>query len=339
MRVLVTGATGFAGSHAVEALTRAGHSIRALVRDAEKLRRTFSARGLPVPESCVGDMTDEASVERAMEGCDAVLHAAGVISVEAKRGDEVMRSNIRGTELVVGAAVERGIERIVYLSSVGAIFDPHTETTPDSPVAAATDAYSRSKAHCEDYVRGLQAEGAPIATLYPSAIQGPDDPGMSESTFALYTFVRTCVFDTSGGYLAVDVRDLATAQRALLETGRPGRFIAAGHFLGWREIADLVEEITGGRVRRIPGPGWLFRGLGRAGDLAKRLVPFEFPMTREAMMFVTQMRPVKSSPELGELGVHFRDPRETFEDGVRWLLEAGHVEPRYAPRLSGTAEA
>jgi dihydroflavonol-4-reductase len=336
MRVMVTGGTGFAGSHAAVALARAGHELRLLVRSEEKLQRTFEPHEIEVRDFVVGDMTEQARVEEAMEGCDAVLHTAAVVSVGAQHADEVMRTNLRSTELVIGGAAQRGIPRILYLSSLGALFHPGaSDITADSAVAESRNPYSRSKANAELFVRRLQREGAPITTIYPSAIVGPDDPGLSESMKGVSTFLKTCILRSAGGYLTVDVRDLADVQRRLLEEGRSGGFITAGHYLTWPQMGDLLDAITGQRVRRLPGPGWLLRGLGRAGDLAKRMVTFELPLSYEAMCFATQMPPIEDSPELAEMGLRFRDPAETYSDALRWLLRAGHIEPSFAPKLAG----
>ncbi|MBW2273386.1 MAG: NAD-dependent epimerase/dehydratase family protein [Deltaproteobacteria bacterium] len=335
MRVMVTGGTGFAGSHATAALVRAGHDVRLLVRNEEKLRRTFEPHEFEVKDFVLGDMTEQASVEEAMEGCEAVLHTAALVSMGSERADEVTRSNLRGTELVIGGAAERGIERILYLSSLGALFHPRaTDIRANSDVVESRNPYTRSKANAELYVRRLQRDGAPITTVFPSAILGPDDPALSEAMKGIGTFVNTCILRSAGGYLSVDVRDLAGVQLRLLEEGRRGGFIAAGHFLAWPQLGDLLDSITGHRVRRLPGPGWLMRAAGRVGDLAKRVVTFELPLTYEGMCFATQMPPIQDSPELAELGIRFRDPLETYTDALRWLVSAGHLTAGCAPKLT-----
>jgi len=340
MRVFLTGATGLTGSHAMAELHREGHEICALVRSEEKLRRTCAQHEVPVPAFVVGDMTDRAAVQRGFDGCDAVLHAAGVVSIEAKRADEVLRGNIEGTDVVIGGALDAGVERVVFVSSLTALFDPKAGSlSAESEVFEAPSAYARSKAAAERRVRAWQEEGAPISTIYPSAIQGPRDPGLSEANMGLQTFVRTCVFHTSGGYLAVDVRDLVDACRRLVERGGSGRYVAAGAFLRWRELGDLLEEICGRKIRRVPGPGRMWRGIGVLGDAAKRVIPFEFPMTHEAMVFVTQFYPVEDSPGLLELGCTFRGARELYRDAIAGLIETGHLEPSEAPRLTAATHS
>jgi dihydroflavonol-4-reductase len=337
MRVLVTGSTGFVGSHAAGALAAAGHELRLLVRSEDKMRRVFEARGMATNDFVVGDVTDPSSVKAALEGCDAVVHAAATVSIEGRRAGEVLDTNFRGTELVVGGAAAAGVRSIVYLSSLTAILDPGAQSIgPDDPVVTGESAYGRSKAQAEDFVRGLRAAGAPISILYPSGVLGPDDPGLAESMRGLVALVKTCVFRTSGGWLAVDVRDVADSVRAVLEAGATGGFITAGHFFGWEALADLVGDLAGHRVRRIPVPPRLLRGLGRAGDIAKRIVPFDYPMTRESMELVTRMPPVANSAELEALGVRFRDPTETYRDTLRFLVAAGHLPARLAPALANS---
>ncbi|MCP3983131.1 MAG: NAD-dependent epimerase/dehydratase family protein [bacterium] len=338
MRVMLTGATGLVGFHAAVALAQAGHETRCLVRSADKLQRAFAKAPVPTPDHVVGDMTDPGAVSAAFEGCDGALHAAGHVSIQEKHAGEMMTTNTRGTELVIGGAVERGLRHIAYVSSLGAIFDPWGgEPRPDGPVIDSDNGYSRSKAACEAYVRRLQKEGAPIAIVYPGAIHGPDDPGLSEANRALTIFVRHFILASAGGYMGIDARDLADALVRMLAAGRELRAVTAGHFLRWPELGDLLTSITGRPVRRIPGPGWMFRGLGVVGDIARRMVPFEFPVTRESMTFATRIRPVENSKELEELGVSWRPARETYSDSLRWLIAEGHLDHNLAPGLIGAS--
>ncbi|MDH3685939.1 MAG: NAD-dependent epimerase/dehydratase family protein, partial [Myxococcales bacterium] len=326
MRILVTGGTGFIGSHVVTELIAAGHTPRLLVRSEAKMRRVFEPRGVATEDFVVGDVTDPVSVKAALDGCDAVVHAAATVSIEGTRASEVQDTNFRGTELVVGGAAEAGFRAIHYVSSLTAILDPDAETIePDSPVIAAESAYGRSKAQAEEFVRALRDRGAPISIFYPSGVLGPGDPGLAESMRGLAAVMTMCVFRTTGGWLAVDVRDVASSIRAVLDADATGGFITAGHFLGWEALADLVEGISGHRVRRITVPPRWLRALGRGSDLVKRVIPFDLPITRESMELVTLMPPVPNSPELEALGVHFRDPAETHRDAIRAIVEDGHV--------------
>ncbi len=335
MRVLVTGGTGFIGSHTVAALCAAGHRVRLLVRDPEKVERVFGPRGLAFDDLVVGDVVDEAAVTRALEGCDGVVHAAAMVSLKAREARRVLETNARAVDLVVGGAHRRGIDSIVYVSSVGALFRPGGPVIgPDSPVVPGRNAYAKSKAEAELFVRRLQDEGAPIHTTYPAGVVGPDDPGLSASNHALRTYVKTTMVMTSSGFQAVDVRDLAEVHRRLLERGgRAGRWVVGGHYLPWRGVADLIDELTGARVRRVPAPGGMLRFLGHIGDFVKRIVDFDFPLTSESMEFATLWPGADDAKTLAELGMRWRDARETYAESYRWLHRAGHLKAGQVGRL------
>lgn len=336
MRVLVTGATGFVGSHSAAALAAAGHELRLLVRDRAKAERVLAGHHLGAPELALGDVTDEASVARALEGCDAALHAAAVVALEAHRGAEAQRTNARGVEVVLGEATRRGLRSIVYVSSAAALCVPGgPKIHADAPVAESQSPYARSKAEGERFARGLLERGAPIRVSYPVGVIGPDDPGLSEMNHTLQVLVRDFVALTSSGINVVDVRDLALIHAALVD-GRaaPGRYVAGGHFLSWREVAALVEGLTGRRLRKLRLPGPLLRAAGRAGDLVKRFAPFDFPLTHEAMTLATRWPGADGSAVTEATGVGFRDPADSFADALRWLAAAGHLRPEQVGRLA-----
>lgn len=335
MRVLVTGGTGFVGSHAVEALCRAGHEVRLFARSAAKAARMQQLRGVQVSDLQLGDMQDADAVRAALAGCDAALHAAA--SVEIGRTRDVFASNLNGSRNVIGAALELGLDPVLHVSSVTTMFPPQGGVFgPDDPVASLATDYGRSKAETERWVRELQADGAPVVSIYPPGVYGPDDPGPSATLKGLRDRVRFGWIMTSGGNGCVDVRDLALVLAAALEPGRgPRRYVAGGHFLTWAEEADLCEQILGRRVRRLPAPPPLVLAAGRAVDLVKRLVPgFDYPLTHEAARILTRFVPCDSSRTQQELGISFRPARETLADSLRWLLAAGQIPPRLAPLLS-----
>ena len=156
---------------------------------------------------------------------------------------------------------------------------------------------------------------------------GPADPGVSESNHAVLGFLRDVFLTTSGGFQAVDVRDLARIHVALLEScDGPGRFAATGRFLPWGELRELFDELTGGRVRAVPVPGALLRAAGRVGDAVRRVWSFDFPLTHEAMTIATMWREIDGASTVERLGLGYRGLRETYADTLRWLVRAGHLD-------------
>lgn len=332
MKVVVTGATGFIGSHVVAELARAGHDVRLLVRTPEKVPRVLGPLGVRIDDLVAGDMTDPEAVTRALDGCDAVVHAAATFY----GGEEVYTANVEGARTLLGLARDRGLDPIVYFSTIAAMYPPPGPVlTVDDPVTGLRTTYGRSKAEGERIARALQAERAPVVTLYPAGVYGPQDPGPSEAMKGLRDGIRWGWPITATGVGVVDVRDLARIAAAALVPGRgPRRFMAGGHYLTWREQAALVERITGRPVRRLPAPPPVLRGLARLLDLAKRVVPFDYPLTYEAALMMTRFVPCDSRATLAELGVGFRPTEETYADSIRWLVEVGELPRRYAGRLA-----
>ena len=337
MRALVTGATGFIGYHTALRLVAEGHEVRVLARSLEKAERLFrAARDV---EIAVGDMTDAGAVAAALAGCDAVVHAAATVSFDRREADALREANVAGARAVVGGACERGLGAILYVSSLPVLFDPRGKgPTPDSPLRQQTNPYARSKLAAERVVRELAAAGAPIATVYPYGVIGPDDPGWSESVGAFRGFLATTLA-TTGGVSFVDVRDLACFQVRLLEVKQAGRFLVGGHFLSWDELVAALEPMLGRKVPRFAAPAPLLRGLGSLLDLVRRVRPLRSLISREAMEYATRTRPLPNAPELARLGVTLRPAEETYRDTLRWMLATGKLKPHHAPALAVPADA
>jgi nucleoside-diphosphate-sugar epimerase len=334
MRVLITGATGFIGYHTVLRLLTGGHEVRVLARSLEKASHLFRAQR--DVEIAVGDMTDARAVEGALAERDAVVHAAATVSFDRKSAGALLEANVAGTRNVVGRASELGVPAILYVSSLTAIYDPRRAApTPDSPVLEHGNAYARSKAAAEKVVRELASAGAPIATVYPYGVIGPDDPGWSESVGAFRGFLATTL-DTTGGVSFVDVRDLASFGVRLLESRRTGRFIVGGHFYSWDELAAELERMLGRPIRRFRAPAPLLRAMGSLLDLVRRVRPLKSLISREGMEYATRTGPLPNSEALAELGVALRPAPETFADTLRWMLATGRLKPHHAPALAGT---
>ncbi len=331
MKVLITGATGFVGSHAAEALARAGHAVRVLVRSPHKAERVLGARGVAF-DAVQGDMADPAAVERALAGCDAVVHAAASMV----GGAQLLEANLAGVRNVLGGASARGLDPILYVSSIAALFPPAGPLLRvEDRVAGLATSYGRSKAEGERFARELQARRVPVVTIYPAGVYGPDDPGPGETLKGLRDALRFGWLRTRGGVSIVDVRDLARIVAAALQPGKgPRRYMAGGHFLRWVEKAELCDRLTGVRTRRIPAPAPLLRGVGRLLDLAKRAVPFEYPLSCEAARMMTEMTRCDSRATCEELGLGFRPVEATLADAIRWLYRVGQLDARRAGRLA-----
>ena len=275
-------------------------------------------------------MTDRASVERALDGCTHVVHAAAHVSLAERDAERAHTVNVGGTRLVIGTAAARGI-RGVYISSVSVFGVGHRAVTLDTPLTDGRGSYTRSKVQAEQLVRELQEQGAPLAIVYPGGVLGPDSPDLSVNHVALVAWLRTPPKTTSGTSI-VDVRDVALGVEGALDA--PGRWMLAGRFLTWAELHTTLERLTGHRIRAVPMPPRTLRFAGRVGDVVKRVVPFDYPLTYEAMEMATKSCPYDSEATSRDLDLQWRTVDDTLSDSIRWLAAGGHVTPKVAGVLA-----
>ena len=153
MRILVTGATGLIGCHAVAALLEAGHDVRVLVRDASKVGRVLSpfGRSSSDVEIVTGAIDDAERLDEALLGCGGLLHCAGLFSPDRRRAAEIEATNVGGTRSVLAAAerarAAKRLERVVYVSSILALFPAEgPRITARDAVASPTEMYAATKA-------------------------------------------------------------------------------------------------------------------------------------------------------------------------------------------------
>ena len=347
MKIAVTGSTGYVGAFSVKALVEAGHRVRLLVRDPAKAQAVLRAVGVTGRLDCVqGDMTDEASVLRALEGCTAALHCAAVVSVDPARGQEMLMANSRGTELVIGHAVRRGLDPVVHVSSVTAVLRPGAKRlTTDMPLSPLGRGYARSKVVAEEYVRKLQAQGAPILITYPGSVTGPAaGANMGEGSQTVVEAARMGLVPTrDGAFVIIDARDLGAIHAALMTPGRgPRRIMCGGHYVTAAEMARHMRTLTGRPFPVWPLSGAMLRRLARAADAVSRnLVKFTNPLTHEASVYFTQMPPTDDSAVHRELSIRYRDLDETLREAMLAAHALGQLSAEQiglvAPRTAGRA--
>ena len=335
MRVLVTGGTGFIGAHTIAALLRAGHEVRMLVRTPAKIGPALEPLGVPAQPFVVGDATDAAAVNEAMEGCDALLHAASVYNMDIRLREETLRTNLVSTEVVLGTAAAVGLDPIVYVSSFNCLLSgPGQRISPDSPVGHLPSFYPESKAAAERVARRLQDEGAPVVITYPGSVHGPHYPALSsESARQLLMLLRRTHQPALGGIPIVDVRDVAAAHAALMEPGRgPRRYLLSGHRTSWREVIEQVAAITGRTYRVIGVPAGPALRAARIADATRRVLPLRLPINSGVVVLAADPE-CDDSATLHDLPVTFRPLRETIHDAIAALHAGGHITDAQAGRV------
>ncbi len=338
MRVLVTGGTGFVGSHAVAALRAAGHELRLLVRSPERVGAALAPLGVNTGFELVhGDVTDEAAVGEALTGCDAVLHGAAVYSFDPRDSARVRATNVRGTELVLGQGRRLGLDPIVQLSTFGVLLPAASgPLAPDGPLGRSRSPYLRSKIEQEVIARRLQKEGAPVVIVQPGSVWGPHDPHFGESEQMARTILtRRMPIVPSGGFPVVDVRDLASALATVFRQGEgPRSYLLGGHYVRFPDLVRLLGKLTGRRLPALPLSETLILPLAHVADVAQRALPFRLPMPTEGIWLTKHRARCDDSRARAELSFGPRELRETIADTVRSLVAERRLTAKQAGALA-----
>lgn len=331
MRVLVTGGTGFVGGHITAAAVRAGHDVRLLARRKERVATALQPLGVAVDDVVVGDVLDEDAVRTALDGCDAVVHAAGVFS-QPGRAEAMLTTNARAAELVLGLAVEAGLDPAVHISSTVALVR-RAGSGPDLPLGDVDGPYCRSKIAAERAARSLQDAGAPVVCIYPGAVYGPHDPYRGEHSERLRWQLRGLFPVWPGATHAVDVRDVARTVVAVLEPGRgPRRYVVPGHHLDARLMYGALARVTGRRLPHAAPPEWFAVPMARLAGALQRPLPdrWRYPADAEGAELSVRATRFDDSPARTELGIEPMDFDQSLRDTVAWLVASGRVRARWA---------
>jgi dihydroflavonol-4-reductase len=330
--VMVTGAAGHIGANLVRALLARGRPVSALVhRDRRALE------GLDIRQ-VEGDILDPPSLRRAFEGAEVVYHLAAHISIRRADWPLLESINVTGTRNVVEACLDCGVRRLIHFSSIHALIQEPLEAPLDEsrPLAESRrhPPYDRSKAAGQRQVlKGIDS-GLEAVIIHPTAVIGPYDYGPSHFGQALLALGHGRLPAlVAGGFDWVDARDVSEgAIRA--EEGAPNgaRYLLSGHWLSLREVATMVEELTGTHSPRLVVPVWLAR-MGLPFALLSAHLTGKRPLyTSVSLEALRSNRDIRHERATGELGYHPRPFRETLADTLRWFERAGYLtRPVAAP--------
>jgi nucleoside-diphosphate-sugar epimerase len=335
MRVLVTGGSGFVGSHAVAALLRSGRDVRVFARSPGRVQTSLEPLGVTVSDIATGDVTEPASVETAIDGCDAVVHAASVYSLDPRDADRIAATNVQGTRTVLDAARRANIDPVVYVSSYVAFLPSSEVITGESPIGTSTAPYLRSKAQGEAIAREAQAGGQPVTTVSPTSIWGPNDPYCGESCRLLGVLLRNrAPFAVRGSLPITDVRYVAAGLAAAVERGKgPRRYLIGGHDTTWRRLFAMIRGLTGRMLPGLPTPRFMALATARTLDAAQKVVPGRLPFGHESIEIATQAPRTNDARARSELGVEPVPLEETLTDMIRWMVDAGRIPAKFAGDL------
>ncbi|NEP16864.1 MAG: NAD-dependent epimerase/dehydratase family protein [Leptolyngbya sp. SIO4C1] len=305
MKALVTGASGFTGSHLVKALQQRGDKVVALVRRTSSLARLTGAE----PELVYGDITDPQALAQAMQGVDVVFHIAAYVDLGIVNEAEMARVNVEGTRAVLDTAIAVAPDsppKLVYCSTIGVFGDTQgqvVDETFERTQANFSSAYDRTKYEAQQLVDAYAAQGHFVVSLMPAGILGPGDPHFGP---VIDLFLRRRLKLWPGGDRVtgvVHVEDLVAALILAAEQGCSGEhyIISAGE-LSTREMFQILSQKTGIAVpAEAPEP--LVRLLGNLLDPIGQRLAWNPPLSRERVHYIydrcVRIRADKAKRELG----------------------------------------
>jgi dihydroflavonol-4-reductase len=327
VKVLVTGATGFIGGNLARELWRRGHQVRALVRPGSNAL-TIDNTGV---EQAPGDVLDGPSVRRAMAGCQAVFHCAGVYTFWSRDARTIYRTNVDGTRVVLEEARRCGVEKVVYTSTVSTVgLLPGGLGSEDVPADShhLVGHYKKSKYQAEQVALRMAAAGLPVVVVNPTAPVGPWDVRPTPTGRVVLDFLRGKIpayVDT--GMNLVDVADVAAGHILAMERGIPGqRYLLGNRNLSLYQVFKLLEELTGRPAPRWRLPFWIAIGAGYVdqaweGGLLRRepRIPLEGLRVSRTPMYVSCRKAVS------ELGLPQSPLNDALEKAVRWFTDNGYI--------------
>jgi len=326
MRALVTGATGFVGANLVAALAERGHAVRILRRSTSRLD---ALAGLEYEEA-IGDILDADTLRQAMAGCDWVFHTAGAADYWRSSLERLYRVNVDGTRQVMAAALEAGVARVVYTSSVAALGAPPDGKLGDESMEfnlrPEEFRYGHSKYLAEREVMAAVKRGLPAVIVNPCVILGPRDVNLISGSLVREVYHRWVPVALPGGMNLVDVEAVVAGHIAAAECGRVGeRYILGGVNLTHLETLRLVAQIVGQR----PPVGVIPRAavplLAALLALVQMVWPRPLPMSVEQLHLSTRYFFFDSSKAERELGLPPTSPTETIRKTFQWYNEHGYL--------------
>jgi dihydroflavonol-4-reductase len=319
-RTLVTGGSGFIGSHVVRLLAERGDDLRLTMRPRSRLE---NLEGIEY-ERFDADILDRHAIRRALKGVDRVFHVAGLQSTRPSDAERLFQVNVEGTRIVLEECLRADVERVVYTSSAAAIGPaPEGETADERQLFTAAHLgipYVNSKHEAEVEALRLAARGLPLVVVNPCNVFGRGDIyARATSMVRRFLLGRFPVY-TNGALNVVDVGDVARGHLLGDERGLPGERYILGNrnYTTDRLFADLarLSGVEYPPVKVDPSVAL------RLGQLVEGVVPSgRAPISSEEIKLTTCWWTYRNAKAKRELGFQPSPHEDTIEATVDWYLE------------------
>lgn len=337
MKAFVTGGSGFIGRSLIRQLIDKGYTVQALARSASSATQVRLLGAQPTP----GDITDKESMRAGMAGCDIVFHVAAWYQIGSRDWMAAERINVGGTRNVLTLAVELGIPKIVYTSTVGIFGDTHGAMVNESYYNEGPflSEYERTKwlAHYK-VALPLIEQGAPIVIVLPGGVFGPGDQSIVAEMMRLFMWGLPVLPgpDTTFTYAYVD--DIAAGHILAAEKGRSGEsYILAGPTVPLDEMVDLCANLTGRPRPRWQIPTSALRPAIPLMHTLGRFIPLPPLLSDEAIRNLGVTFTASAAKARAELGWEPRPLEEGLAETLAWI-ERAHPRPGISiPVAAGAA--
>jgi dihydroflavonol-4-reductase len=331
LKILVTGATGFLGSHVARVLADAGADLRLLVRSASRTDNIDSLQA----ERVTGDLLDAASLKKAACGCEFIFHVAAdyrLWTPAARDVDQMYRCNVEGTRTLISVARDAGVRRIVYTSSVATMgFTSNGKPADENSPVGLRDMighYKRSKFMAEQAALELAGAGADVVVVNPTTPVGEQDIKPTPTGRIIVDFLKRkfpVYVDT--GLNLVDAAECARGHVMALEKGRSGeRYILGGENLTLKQILDKLAAITGLPSPSVRLPYAVAMAAGVCDTVVTGYLRRREPRaTIDAVRMGRKKMFVNSTKAERELGWRLVPVDGALRRAVTWFREHGYV--------------
>ncbi len=322
-KVLVTGASGFIGSHLVAKLVERGYEVACLVREPEKVPE-LKMEGVRLVK---GDLTSEAAMRPAMQGAEAVFHLAGWYAVGARDEQRMRAINVDGARTVLELAAHLGVPKILHTSTVGVFGNTRGQLVDESfraPKHEMTSSYERTKWEAQyEVAEPLQRRGAPVIIVQPGGVTGAGDHAPHVMLFEMFLHRTPVMLGAKSGITFAHVDDIADGHVLAFERGKPGEtYVIAGQALTYKQIFEMCEKITDIRATKLWMPGWGAAGMSKIVGAMERL-GMHMSFSSEALATMNDYTYWASADKaVRELGWRRRATEETFKDLLSYLQKA-----------------
>jgi dihydroflavonol-4-reductase len=329
MKILVTGATGFVGSHVAQLLCAQGAELRLLVRSTSRTENIADLKA----ERVTGDLRDPDSLKKAMQGCEFVFHVAADYRLWVRDPEEMYRCNVEGTQAMIRAAQETRVRRVIYTSSVATMgFTSTGHIANETSAVSLRDMvghYKRSKFMAEQFALEAGRRGANVVVVNPTTPVGEQDIKPTPTGRIIVDFLKRkfpAYVDT--GLNLADVKEIARGHLLAMEKAVPGeRYILGGENLTLKQILDKLAALTGLPSPRMQVPHAVALGFAALDQFFVGFMLRKEPRaTIDAVRMGYKKMFASSAKAERELGYKIVPVDGALRRAINWFQGHGYVE-------------